>query len=268
MNLLRTTAHVIKRGRVTELPEDSSPANNPRDWNAGVLPHCAEGVPEDPDDIDRFVRAAVGMQLSGREPGELDAGEQVEADPHFGVADRQALQQLRDAAQAEGYTAGWERAQQEAAVEVDRLARERAVELARAEFGQVLDSARKLVDQLERQQAELLTRWETDLTVLAAQLAERILQQELARRPAQSAALVREALMLAAGLPVASLRLHPADLDALTTPGSPRLAGPGCELIADEQLQRGGCVGELAGGEIAARIETRLTRLVEELTGE
>ena len=268
MNLLRTTARVIKRGRVTELPNDNTPADNPRNWNAAGHPHSVEGVPDDQDDIDRFVRAAVGMNLSGREPVEADLAENAGQVPQVHESDRHSLQQLRDAAQAEGYAAGWELAQQEAAVEVDRLARERAVELARGEFGQILDSARHLVAQLERQQAELLTRWETDLTVLAAQLAERILQQELARRPAQSASLVREALTLAAGLPVASLRLHPADLELLTTPGSPRLAGPGCELIADEQLQRGGCVVELAGGEIDARIETRLTRLVEELTGE
>lgn len=268
MNLLRTTARVIKRGRFTELSDNLPTTDTPSNWNAGGYPHTSAGGPDEQDEIDRFVAAAVGMNLANREPVEVDGFERAGSDAHGDASHRQTLQQLRDAAQAEGYTAGWELAQQEAAVEVERLARERAVELARGEFGQVLDSARQLVTQLERQQAEVLTRWETDLTVLAAQLAERILQQELARRPAQSVALVREALALAAGLPVAALRLHPADLELLTTPGSPRLAGPGCELIADGQLQRGGCVVELAGGEIDARMETRLTRLVEELTSE
>lgn len=278
MNLLRTTARVIKRGHFAELPDGAAAAPAGGDAYAGnhtVL--SARGL-SDPEEIERFVQAAAGMSLAGRagngpvpgdggladhphrepDPGELDPGE-----PNTGE-----LQRRRDAAQAEGYAAGWELAQQQVADEVERLARERAVELARREFGDVLDSARHLVAQLEGQHAELLTRWETDLTVLAAQMAERLLQQELGRRPAMSVALVREAVALAAGLPVTSLRLHPADLDLLTTPGSQRLAGPGCELIADHQLQRGGCVVELAGGEIDARIETRLTRLVEELTSE
>ena len=268
MNLLRTTARVIKRGRVAEIPEDSTAAENPRDWNPAGSPGLSAQAHADPDDIDRFVQAAVGLTLSDLDQVGADCAESVVHVPHLHEPDRHALQSLRDAAHAEGYAAGWDLAQQQAAAEVERLARERAVELAQAEFGQVLDSARQLVAQLEHQQAELLTRWETDLTVLAAQLAERILQQELARRPAHSAVLVREALTLAAGLPVALLRLHPADLELLTTPGSPRLVGPGCELIVDSELQRGGCVVELAGGEIDARIETRLTRLVDELTSE
>jgi flagellar assembly protein FliH len=268
MNLLRTTARVIKRGRFAEIPEDNSAAAPPGDSYATEPTVLAARGLSDPDDIDRFVQAAVGMSLAGLDPHQT-GGEETRFPDH---ARREPapgeLQSLRDAAQAEGYAAGWELAQQQAAAEVERLARERAVELARSEFGQVLDSARHLVAQLAGQHAELLNRWEHDLTVLAAQLAERIVQQELARRPAQSATLVREAVALAAGLPVASLRLHPTDLELLTTPGSTRLAGPGCELIADSQLQRGGCVVELAGGEIDARIETRLTRLVDELTSE
>jgi flagellar assembly protein FliH len=268
MNLLRTTARVIKRGQLTEIPDGHTPAGPPADAyapNHAVL--AARGL-SDPDDIERFVQAAAGLSLAGLERDSMGHGDSVLSHHSPGEPAPGELQGLRDAAHAEGYAAGWELAQQQAAAEVDRLARERAVELARTEFGHVLDSARHLVAQLEEQHAELLTRWEADLTVLAAQLAERILQQELDRRPAQSAALVREAVALAAGLPMAALRLHPADLELLTAPGSQRLAGPGCELIADSQLQRGGCVVELAGGEIDARIETRLTRLVEELTSE
>jgi flagellar assembly protein FliH len=268
MNLLRTTARVIKRGQLTEIPDGHAPAAPPGDLyapNHAVL--AARGL-SDPDDIDRFVQVAAGLSLAGLALSAPESGPSVL--PHHSPSEPALgeLQTLRDAAHAEGYAAGWELAQQQAADEVDRLARERAVELARTEFGQVLDAARQLIHQLAGQHAELLTRWEADLTVLAAQLAERILQQELNRHPAQSAALVREAVALAAGLPMAALRLHPADLELLTTPGSQRLAGPGCELIADSQLQRGGCVVELAGGEIDARIETRLTRLVEELTSE
>lgn len=273
MNLLRTTARVIKRGHFTELPDGAAAAPSGGDAYAGnhtVL--SARGL-TDPEEVERFVQAAAGMSLAGLAgngpvPWAGGLADHPDSEPDPGKPDTGELQRLRDAAQAEGYAAGWELAQQQVADEVERLARERAVELARTEFGDVLDSARHLVAQLEGQHAALLTRWETDLTVLAAQMAERLLQQELGRRPAMSVALVREAVALAAGLPVTSLRLHPADLDLLTTPGSQRLAGPGCELIADQQLQRGGCVVELAGGEIDARIETRLTRLVEELTSE
>lgn len=268
MNLLRTTAHVIKRGRFAELPEETSavaPGGGASADHRAVL--SARGL-SDADEIDRFVQAAARLT-----PADLDRPESVPVEgdlPDHSPSEPYLVEQqrLRDAAHAEGYAAGWDLAQQQVADEVKRLASERAVELARTEFGHVLDSARQLVAQLEGQHAELLARWETDLTVLAAQLAERILQQELSHRPAQSVALVRDALTLAAGLPVTALRLHPADLDLLTTPGSQRLTRPGCELIADHQLQRGGCVVELAGGEIDARIETRLTRLVEELTSE
>jgi len=254
MNLLRTTARVIKGGG---LASPVTPAPIPANaWPAPVF--------EDGASQSQSRHSQSGYSQASLENAVLLEEARAEAD------------RLRDEAQAEGYAAGLALAQAQLADEVERrageLAAEQAAELARElaqqEFGSLLANVNELVSALRQQQAELATRWEHDLTILAAQMAERLIGAELARRPQGALSLVREAVALAAGLPQASLRLHPEDLALLTGPGQARLVPAGCEVIPDAQLQRGGCVVELDGGEIDARIETRLARLVAELTGD
>jgi len=250
MNLLRTTARVIKGGG---LATPAAPAPPPHSWPGNGTGYASPA--HDVSDASLLLEEA-----------------------------RAEAERLRDEAQAEGYAAGLAIAQDQLAREVERRARElasdlaselasdlaaeQARELAEQEFGSLLANVGELVSALRRQQAELATRWEHELTLLAAQMAERLIGAELARRPQGVIPLVREAVALAAGLPQLVLRLHPDDLTLLTGPGHPRLVPSGCEVIPDPGLQRGGCVVELEGGEIDARIETRLARIVAELTGD
>ena len=82
--------------------------------------------------------------------------------------------------------------------------------------------------------------------------------------------LVREALELAAGSSHVRLHLSPADCDAL----QPRLdallqelAGLGRpEVVADPQIEPGGCRVETRFGTIDQQLETQLARIEEELT--
>jgi flagellar biosynthesis/type III secretory pathway protein FliH len=243
MNLLRTTARVIKGGG---LATPAAPAPPPHSWPGNGTGYGSSPA-HDVSDASLLLEEA-----------------------------RAEAERLRDEAQAEGYAAGLAIAQDQLAREVERRARElasklaaeQARELAEQEFGSLLANVGELVSALRRQQAELATRWEHELTLLAAQMAERLIGAELARRPQGVIPLVREAVALAAGLPQLVLRLHPDDLTLLTGPGHPRLVPSGCEVIPDPGLQRGGCVVELEGGEIDARIETRLARIVAELTGD
>jgi len=246
MNLLRTTARVIKGGG---LATPAAPAPPPHSWPGNGTGYASPA--HDVSDARLLLEEA-----------------------------RAEAERLRDEAQAEGYAAGLAIAQDHLAREVERRARElaselaselaaeQARELAEQEFGSLLANVGELVSALRQQQAELATRWEHELTLLAAQMAERLIGAELARRPQGAIPLVREAVALAAGLPQLVLRLHPDDLTLLTGPGHPRLVPSGCEVIPDPGLQRGGCVVELEGGEIDARIETRLARIVAELTGD
>jgi flagellar biosynthesis/type III secretory pathway protein FliH len=111
--------------------------------------------------------------------------------------------------------------------------------------------------------------WENYAIQLSVAIAERIIRRELVAQPQIAAALVREALELAAGQRRIVLRLSPADHAGLAGQAElwvkqlGLLAEP--QIIADPEITPGGCRVETEHGSIDERIEVQLARVAEEL---
>ena len=115
-----------------------------------------------------------------------------------------------------------------------------------------------------------LTHWEKNAVHVAAAIAGRIVQRELAQTPEITLQLVRDALELAAGSAELTIRLNPADYETLGSQVerlSQEISGLApAKLVADPRITAGGCRLDTQFGTIDQQIEAQLERIKEELT--
>jgi flagellar assembly protein FliH len=177
--------------------------------------------------------------------------------------------ELRRQAHVEGLAAG----QREAVAAAQNTIETRANEIAAAQTHErlksLLPALEDAVQNLRLERDRWLATWEAAAVAVSAAIAEKIVRHELARQPELSVAMIREALMLAAGQPHLRLRLHKQDLALLQSCGQEvlgQLATVGeAECIEDATISPGGCVIETRHGVIDARLETQIARITEEL---
>lgn len=127
-------------------------------------------------------------------------------------------------------------------------------------------------ESLQAERDRWLVRWEQTAVRLGVAIAERLLQRQLVSHPEFAAAMISDALRLAAGQPKLTVYLHPDDLSAWGDRASQIVESlTSCAdtiFVADPGAMRGGCRIETRHGEIDARIETMLQRIAEELLEE
>jgi len=172
-------------------------------------------------------------------------------------AARAEAEALRAQAQEEGRQAGLAAGRAEGEAEV------------RAQVEPLLAALRRALEEAAAAAAAASRRDEEDMVRLALAIAARLSRQPEIVGPDAVHRVLEEELPRAAGLPMVTIRLHPADLEALqevTGELARRLDG-GTEVVwvADDRLQRGGCLIETDRGHLDARVETRLDRIAEEL---
>lgn len=133
----------------------------------------------------------------------------------------------------------------------------------------VLLALRTAVDDIAQSKQGWIASWEQQVIHLSAAIAARICRRELSRQPEIALDLVREALELAGANARLRIHLHPDDrtalgrqLDQVVTEFS-RLAR--AEVVADDQISRGGCRVETDYGVIDQQFEAQLKRIEEEL---
>jgi flagellar assembly protein FliH len=182
---------------------------------------------------------------------------------------RAEAREIRDSASAqgkdEGLRAGFEAASNLIETRAGELAHQGIQEQLRTVLPAFREAARALAIERDR----WLSAWEGAAVGLSAAIAGRILRRELAADPAVSAAVLREALELAAGTPIVSVRLNPDDVAGLgdcAAQSTAALAGLAqAQIVPDDSISRGGCLIETRHGVIDARIETQLERISREL---
>jgi flagellar assembly protein FliH len=176
---------------------------------------------------------------------------------------------IRQAARDEGVAAGRQEGLAEAHDRIEARAAELAGQQAQATLSTALPALAKVVEELDAARDRWLLEWEVAAVRLAVCLAERIVRQELARRPELAANLVREALRLATGHARVVLRLHPEDLALLRQgimPEVARLVNAGdVQVLPDAAVSRGGCTLESESLHVDGRLETQFERLACEL---
>jgi flagellar assembly protein FliH len=108
---------------------------------------------------------------------------------------------------------------------------------------------------------------EKEIVELVLTVAERVVGHEVQTNPEAIVAVVREALQKVENQDTVAIKMNPADvdfLDRLRLPLSSLSRNPdGLRIEADESVGIGGCLIETDGGDIDARIESRL-RIVGE----
>ena len=172
----------------------------------------------------------------------------------------------------------YDRARQEGldrgADEIEGEIAQRAGLLAEAEVSERIGSLVKALEQAilgcNAQKKQATADWEVTTIKLAIAITEKLLRRELDRHPADATAMIATALQLAVGGEQMEVHLHPDDLELLTSDPRVRstagLATLGeAELIADETIDRGGCLVHVGDGEIDARLPTLLDRIAAEL---
>lgn len=131
-----------------------------------------------------------------------------------------------------------------------------------AELRERMGEALREIDSLR---ARIVAESEQDLVELSLQIARKIIRQELTTSPEIIQTLTRVALAQLNSRTVARVRLHPEDARYLRQWSASERGS--IEIIEDGAIERGGCVVQSERGTMDARIETQLTVIRDQLTG-
>ncbi|MDA8218731.1 MAG: FliH/SctL family protein [Dehalococcoidales bacterium] len=225
----------------------------------------------------RIVRSArvsgrLVLPTPGPFPGEAAAGEPQPA------TEEEILRQAQSRAEA---TLAKARAEAEEIREKALVEAERLWESARVEgldegrlIGQQevesrsareVGSLRVLAESVASERDRILGASERELVSLALAIAGRVVQGQAAVDARVVEAIVSAALKRIGAQQRVRVRLNPADLEALTKSGLEPSAdsfGRETEFVADEAIERGGCLLEVDGGTVDGRIGAQLAEAV------
>lgn len=181
-----------------------------------------------------------------------------------------------DSSRTAGYSAGWAAGSRAAAEAVkadrERLRTEHADrEAARdATVAEALGALGQAIEQWHARALPVLDDAQRTVYEAALDLAEAILQREVAPGPDSARTLLMRALDLPGDVLPTVLRLHPDDLlhvNLLIQSGEVDVPA-GLVLVPDQRLGVGDAITEHAEGALDARISTALARAREALLGE
>ncbi|WP_176217335.1 FliH/SctL family protein [Chromobacterium violaceum] len=150
---------------------------------------------------------------------------------------------MRAKAGEEGYRAGMAKAETE----------------IRGQLGLAAQQAKALLASMEQGRARMLGDMEDMLALVVFEALIRVVGDIPQSRELVQAG-VRRAMLEVVGREPVRVRLHPADA-ALLDGAALGDAGREIHLVADDSLERGGCLVETAHGDIDARWSTQLERL-------
>ncbi|HSF26499.1 MAG TPA: FliH/SctL family protein [Actinomycetes bacterium] len=194
-------------------------------------------------------------------------------DPQLEQAFADAAAEVREAARAQGYAAGWAegcRLGLEAgrAETVAAAAREaEATARRQTEFAQALQGLSRAAAALEATVAPAAATIDRLAIDAAVELVELLLDRELALAQTPALDAVRRALALTpAGRPVV-VRLHPDDHAVLSALGAPTLDRE-ITLVADPSVERSGAIAECDATRVDAQLGPALARVRAVLSGD
>ena len=163
---------------------------------------------------------------------------------------QQKLQQMRDAAHAEGYATGHADATREANARLDDYVNGQG-RTAAEHLASAVAAAQQGLEASQQRIAD-------SVLEIACALARQVLRRELAADPHALQPVIREALgILSADGRPSVVRLHPQDLELLRAPLQEEFAGVPATWLGDATLAPGDCLVESAGAVIDGRLEAR-----------
>ena len=175
---------------------------------------------------------------------------------------------IREQAREEGLADAKKAAFQDADAEISRRAEERAQQLVKERLQTAIPAIQAAVDEMERELDQTIQHWERTAVGLSVAIAERLLHRELAAAPHAVLENISAVLRLASGQKSVRVHLNPTDAETLKDAIQDildRSSLSEATVVLDEELARGGCLVKSQCGLIDGRIETQLSRLIEEL---
>ena len=171
-------------------------------------------------------------------------------------------EEIKRAADAQGYQEGLDRA----AVDADQKLQEAAQELA----SQSLQSIQSAVRQMHQSYGQWMGQYAESLNTIALAAAEKIIGHHLEREPKLLVQWADEALRRARSATQLVVAVHPETLAVLGQSLDELIASPDLpertHVEPDESLQRNDVVVRQVGGEIRAGLTDQLQRLAELLS--
>jgi len=133
----------------------------------------------------------------------------------------------------------------------------------------VLPAIGKLVQTFDLSLQAWHAQWEQGVVRLATAIAARVIRREVQQTPQITLEWISESLQLITSQRKLTVRLHPEDYAALrneveTLAAQLRGLAP-TEIVADQDVSRGGCRLDTESGSIDQQIESQLQRIEEEL---
>lgn len=203
----------------------------------------------------------------------LDA-EKAALDERRRTFERDAFEEARKAGFDAGFVAGKEEGARQGADEIAATVAEeikRGVEEKTKAFcDAALEPLRRLIGEMTGVRHSLLKHWEENAMQIAASIAYKTITRDPAIKREVPLDLLREALELAMNCAALKIRMNPTDVETLQEPINAILEETGnlatAEVIADPKVGPGGCVVESSLGVVDERLESRLERIVAELS--
>jgi flagellar biosynthesis/type III secretory pathway protein FliH len=124
------------------------------------------------------------------------------------------------------------------------------------------------LDQLMDLRARVVRQAERDMVQLALDVARRVALREVSLDRELLAAMARVALDRLAEASRVTIRVHPADVDALSAARQGALAGEHVSVVADPRVERGGCRLESECGNVEAGVEAQIREVARALLGD
>lgn len=218
---------------------------------------------------DASKREQVGEPQEQSEPAlehevqQLLARARDEAD-HIVEEARILAKKIKEEAREQGYTEGLKQGRQEGFAQGEREGRAAGLDQAR----QTMHEAARL---LSETQATINKRWaehELEVVTLATEIASRIIRKEVSESSRDIAVrMIREAARKAVERNKAIIRVHPDDFHGIDLE-SIRNGFQEIDLVADPNVEPGGCLIETPRGIIDGQIRTQMTRLFDALLEE
>ena len=170
------------------------------------------------------------------------------------------------AGKEDGYKQGEKKAREQLETRIAQAVASRVQETSEA----ALEPLRKLTHEMRSARQSLLKNWEENIMQIAAAIAYQTILREPAIMREAPLELLREALELAMNCATLKIRMNPNDVNALKDQIRIVLEETGnlakSEVVADPKITLGGCLIETTLGVVDERLESRLERIVAELS--
>jgi flagellar assembly protein FliH len=122
--------------------------------------------------------------------------------------------------------------------------------------------------ELRQTRSEMIRQTERQLVELALAVARRVLHREVSLEPDLLVAMIRVALDRLGEAGQVTIRLHPAEFEAVSVARSGALAGDHVAVVADARVGRGGCRVESDYGSVDAGVDAQIQEIGRVLLGD